>query len=44
MILANSDEESVKKLVHNKIAHLLDEKQIVKEIYIKDKIYNIVVK
>ncbi len=40
----DSDEETVKKLVHDKISHLLDGKTIVKEIYIKNKIYNIVVK
>ena len=40
----DSDEETVKKLVHDKISHLLEGKTIVKEIYIKNKIYNIVVK
>lgn len=43
-IALDSDEDTVKELVHEKIAHLLDEKQIVKEIYINNKIYNIVVK
>lgn len=40
----DSDEEAVKTKVHEKISHLLDGKQIVKEIYVKNKIYNIVVK
>lgn len=43
-ILLDSDEETVKKIVHEKIPHLLEGKQIVKEIYVKNKIYNIVVK
>ena len=38
------DEASVKEKVHEKIANFLDGKQIVKEIYVKNKIYNIVVK
>ena len=43
-IIVDSDEASVKNLVHEKISKSLDGKQIVKEIYIKNKIYNIVVK
>ena len=43
-IALDSDEPIVKKLVHEKVANLLDGKQIVKEIYVKNKIYNIVVK
>ncbi len=44
VIVADSDESTVKELVHNKISSLLSGKQIVKEIYVKNKIYNIVVK
>ena len=46
LIPINSDEETVKSIVHsneNVIANL-DGKNIVKEIYVKNKIYNIVVK
>lgn len=43
-IALDSEESIVKNLVHEKIEHLLEGKQIVKEIYIKNKIYNIVVK
>lgn len=42
--MANEDEAKVKELVHEKIKNSLDGKQIVKEIYVKNKIYNIVVK
>ena len=46
MSLIEFDEEefSVKEKVHNVIDSKLDGKQIVKEIYVKNKIYNIVVK
>jgi len=44
MIPLDETEENVKSLVHEKIAHVLDGKQIVKEIYVKNKIYNIVAK
>ncbi len=44
MISANADEETIKNAVHNEISSLLDGKTIVKEIYVKNKIYNIVVK
>ena len=44
MITTDMDESQVKNLVHEKISNALDGKQIVKEIYIKNKIYNIVVK
>ncbi|MBO5412860.1 MAG: leucine--tRNA ligase [Clostridia bacterium] len=37
-------EETIKTLAHEKVANLLDGKNIVKEIYVKNKIYNIVVK
>lgn len=42
----NSDEETVKEVVHKNetVCGLLDGKTIVKEIYVKNKIYNIVVK
>ena len=40
----DSDEDAVKELVHSKVSHLFEGKTIVKEIYIKNKIYNIVVK
>ena len=45
-IMINLDEEetSVKNKVHEAIEDKLDGKSIVKEIYIKNKIYNIVVK
>ena len=40
----DSEEDIVKKKVHNEIDSKLDGKQVVKEIYVKNKIYNIVVK
>ena len=40
----DSDEETVKKLVHNAVEGKLEGKAIIKEIYVKNKIYNIVVK
>lgn len=45
-IALNSDEEAIKEIVHkNKIVcGLLEGKAIIKEIYVKNKIYNIVVK
>ena len=43
-ISIDSDEETIKSLVHEKISNQLEGKQIVKEIYVKNKIYNIVVK
>lgn len=43
-IALDSNEESVKEAVHNEVASLLDGKTIIKEIYVKNKIYNIVVK
>ena len=43
-ISLDEDEESVKNKVHNAINSKLDGKSIVKEIYVKNKIYNIVVK
>ena len=43
-ILLDEDEASVKKKVHNAIESKLDGKNIVKEIYVKNKIYNVVVK
>lgn len=44
LINLNEDEESVKAKVHEAIDSRLDGKTIVKEIYVKNKIYNIVVK
>ncbi len=44
MIAKDSEEDVVKNLVHEKIADIIDGKNIVKEIYVKNKIYNIVVK
>lgn len=38
------DEETVKALAHKELAELLDGKTIVKEIYVKNKIFNIVAK
>ena len=43
-IAMDTPEEQIKTMVHNKISNLLEEKQIVKEIYVKNRIYNIVVK
>ncbi len=43
-ILLDEDEASVKEKVHNAIESKLDGKNIVKEIYVKNKIYNVVVK
>ena len=43
-IVLDEDEVSVKEKVMNKISSTLDGKTIVKEIYVKNKIYNIVVK
>ena len=45
-IPVDADETTVKELVHNNeiIASLLDGKTIIKEIYVKNKIYNIVAK
>ena len=44
MIAKDSEEDVVKKLVHDKISDILEGKNIVKEIYVNNKIYNIVVK
>ena len=44
MIALDEDESSVKQKVHSAIEDKLDGKSIVKEIYVKNKIYNIVVK
>lgn len=44
MIVKDSEEDIVKQLVHEKISDIIDGKNIVKEIYVKNKIYNIVVK
>ena len=43
-IFVDEDESSVKEKVHNAIDSKLDGKNIIKEIYVKNKIYNIVVK
>ena len=43
-IIKDSDEDTVKNAVHEKIDSILEGKNIVKEIYVKNKIYNIVVK
>lgn len=43
-INVDEDENVVKNKVHNTISDLLDGKSIVKEIYVKNKIYNVVVK
>ena len=40
----DSDQDSIKSAVHEQIANLLEGKNIVKEIYVKNKIYNIVIK
>jgi len=44
MIALDEDESSVKDKVHSAISDKLDGKSIVKEIYVKNKIYNVVVK
>ena len=44
MIALDEDESSVKQKVHSAIEDKLDGKSIVKEIYVKNKIYNVVVK
>ncbi len=43
-IALDADEETVKEIVHKEVSPLLEGKTIVKEIYVKNKIYNIVVK
>ena len=43
-ISLDEDENSIKKKVHDAIESKLDGKTIIKEIYVKNKIYNIVVK
>ena len=43
-ISLDEDEDSIKSKVHEAISSKLDGKSIVKEIYVKNKIYNIVVK
>lgn len=43
-IYVDEDESSVKEKVHNAIDSKLDGKTIVKEIYVKNRIYNVVVK
>ncbi len=43
-ISVDEDENSVKEKIHNVIDSKLDGKTIIKEIYVKNKIYNIVVK
>ena len=42
----NADEETAKNIVHQneKIVNILEDKIVIKEIYVKNKIYNIVVK
>ena len=44
IISLDEDESSVKEKVHNTIDSKLDGKNIIKEIYVKNKVYNIVVK
>ena len=43
-IAVNSGEETIKTAVHEAIKDKLDGKTIVKEIYVKNRIYNVVVK
>ena len=43
-IVLNEEETEVKEKVHTAIAELIEGKTIVKEIYVKNKIYNVVVK
>ena len=44
MIALDEDESSIKEKVHSALEGKLDGKSIVKEIYVKNKIYNVVVK
>ena len=44
MIALNEDESSIKAKVHEAISDKLDGESIIKEIYVKNKIYNVVVK
>ena len=44
MISLDEDESSIKAKVHSALEGKLDGKSIVKEIYVKNKIYNVVVK
>jgi len=46
MISADADEATVKEVIHNNetVCGLLEGKTVVKEIYVKNKIYNIVVR
>lgn len=44
MISLDEDESSIKEKVHNAINDKLDGKSIIKEIYVKNKIYNVVAK
>jgi len=43
-ISMNLPEEEVKEIAHKQVASYIEGKEIVKEIYVKNKIYNIVVK
>ena len=43
-VATDSDEETVKSAAHKEVAELIEGKNIVKEIYVKNKIFNIVVK
>ena len=43
-IALNSEQDDIKELVHNEITPHIKGKTIVKEIYVKNKIYNVVVK
>ena len=43
-IAMNLPEEEVKEIAHKQVSSYLDGKEIVKEIYVKNKIYNIVIK
>ena len=44
MISLDEDESSIKEKVHSVLEGKLDGKSIVKEIYVKNKIYNVVIK
>ncbi len=43
-IALNAEQDDIKELVHNEIAPHIEGKTIIKEIYVKNKIYNVVVK
>jgi len=43
-VALNAEQDDIKEIVHNEIATHIEGKTIVKEIYVKNKIYNVVVR